>query len=132
MKLTSRRWRLHVSPVLAAVAGCFLAAAGCADGPTEVMIGVATDIPAPGSLGRVDIDFTSPTGEFEIRGPHKWFIDPSAVGHLVLPGSFGIYSTDGSEPTVRVSLRGYKNAEDADATPIVVRTSVVKLASEQT
>lgn len=98
--------------------------AGCRD-RTQIMIGVATDLRAPDLLDEVELEVLR--SGVPALGPLAWTIPGGRAELFALPGSYGIYSTDGSEPRVDVLLRGRKNGQ-----LIVERRSIVSLVSGKT
>lgn len=97
----------------------------CTTPRTEVVIGIATDIPAS-MMNQLDIkifregvlEFTLPT-PLNIAGP--------TGGDYDIPASFGVYSDDGSEPKITVEITGLLND-----TAVVLRRSTFTLRKEQT
>ena len=97
----------------------------CTTPRTEVIIGIATDIPVS-MMNQLDIkifregvlEFTLPT-PLNIAGP--------TGGDYAIPASFGVYSDDGSEPTITVEMTGLLNNA-----PVVLRRSTFALRKEQT
>lgn len=72
---------------------------------TQLMLGVTTNLTAPGQLNRVTLDVFRDGVPF--IGPYDWPV-PGTRGQIeVLPGSFGLYSSDGSEPRLDIRLTGY-------------------------
>jgi sugar lactone lactonase YvrE len=101
-----------------------LCAASCSPSRTEILIGVATDLSAPDIIDRVQLSARR-EGVEVLR--HDWDISGIPAQPFELPGSFGIYSTDGSEPTVQVDVRGFFGNQE-----IVRRTSILSLIREKT
>jgi hypothetical protein len=96
--------------------------AGCAR--TEIMIGLITDIHAPETLNRVEMDVAR-DGVVIIHYP--WDVPGIAGQDFALPGSFGINSSDGSASQVEITVGGFKNG-----TQIVERHATVSLVSGKT
>jgi hypothetical protein len=97
----------------------------CTTPRTEVMIGIATDIPASG-MNQIDIKvFREGVLEFTLPSPLR--IQGPTGGDYDLPASFGVYSDDGSEPTITVEITGLLNDS-----PVVLRRSTFGLRKEQT
>src|SRR5262245_57037995 len=78
-------------------------ASACSTPRTEVVIGVATDMPV-GMVDQVKIDILR-EGVLTFDIP-AWRIKGPSSGEYVLPASFGVYSDDGSEPKIEVLLHG--------------------------
>jgi hypothetical protein len=110
---------------LALVAVLCAAGAGC-KARTEIMIGVATNLLAPSVLDSVHIDILRDGVPVEQQ---DWPIPGTRTGQYVLPGSFGVFTSDGSTPRVEVIITGEKGAV---ARPVVTRRSVMSLVSEKT
>ncbi len=100
-----------------------VAVAGCAQ-RTEVVIGVATDLKAKGQLDLVS--FTALRDGIPIIA-HTWDLTDIPSGQYELPGSFGIYSPDGSEPRVDLQVQGF-----LDGQVVVSRESLLSLVSNET
>jgi hypothetical protein len=124
----------------AAIAVAGMALVGCNKNRTEIVIGVATDLPARQSLDRVRLDLfrvDPQAGEIQLNVCDKdttgsactnWDLkDPLNMGLFDLPGSYGLYTEDGSAPRVRVNVIGEKGGQD-----IVTRSSIVSLLAHQT
>ncbi len=93
---------------------------------TELMIGVATDIRAPNLIDEVDLDVAN-TANGVSQTSEQWSLTGVADEPFNLPGSFGIFSADDSEPEVNITLTGLKNGS-----PILVRHAILNLVSDQT
>ncbi len=103
---------------------------GC-QGRTEIVLGVITDLTAPDALDRVHLE-VRPTGGDPNADPlleQDWPIPGVPDQPYILPGSFGLYSSDGSEPRVKILITGFRGSE---ADPRVTRTSILSLISGQT
>ncbi len=98
-------------------------AVGCT-GRTEIVLGVATDLKARGQLDSVQLN-ASRDGVVVIT--HSWPLTDVPAGEFELPGSFGIYSPDGSEPRVQIDVQGFLNNNVG-----VERQSLLSLVSGQT
>ncbi len=98
-------------------------AAGCT-GRTEIVLGVATDLKARGQLDNVTLT-ASRDGIPVIN--HSWSLTDVPAGTFELPGSFGIYSPDGSEPRVQIDVKGFLNGN-----LVVDRQSLLALVSGET
>lgn len=90
---------------------------------TELVLGVATDLTAPGMLDEVRLDM-SRAGTGVPQETVSWPIGPNQSFNL--PGSFGIY-TDGETLPVEIVLTGLKGGS-----PIVTRTARMTLVEGQT
>ena len=98
-------------------------AAGCTS-RTEIVVGVATDLKARGQVDLVKF-VASRNGTPLVQ--HEWTLSDVPAGIYELPGSFGLYSADGSEPRVELQVLGYKGKE-----LITERDSILSLISGQT
>jgi hypothetical protein len=78
-------------------------AAGCGE-RTEIVVGVATDLRATAQIDHVRF-LASRQGAPLVDTP--WDLTEVAGKQPELPGSIGLYSADGSEVSVDVSVRGY-------------------------
>jgi hypothetical protein len=104
---------------------CALCAAACTTKRTEVVIGVATDLPAPGALDQVKLEiYRNNVLAFDIP---PWDVPGTAQGQFILPASFGVYADDGSEPRVEVLVHGIKNNQIT-----VTRRAILSLIKEKT
>ena len=99
-----------------------LAATGCRP-RTEIVLGVATDLRAPMALDNVHIDILRDGVPVEQQ---DWPIPGTRTGLFILPGSFGVYSSDGSTPRVEVIVTGTKGIKD-----IVRRRSLFSLVGDR-
>lgn len=97
----------------------------CTTKRTEVVIGVATDLPAPGSLDAVKLEIYR-DGVLTFDVP-EWPVPGTVGGNYEIPASFGVYSDDGSEPRIEVQVHGLKNEQT-----LVTRRAVFSLIKEQT
>ncbi|HZS39402.1 MAG TPA: hypothetical protein VFF06_21365 [Polyangia bacterium] len=105
-----------------------LLACGC-KARTEIVLGVITDLLAPDLLDTVKLTVTnSDNGKTLIE--RDWSIPGTPNTEFILPGSFGLYSEDGSEPRVAIEVAGFKGGVDTPAR--VTHHSVLNLISEQT
>jgi hypothetical protein len=96
---------------------------GCRD-RTEVVIGVATDLRARGQIDTVV--FQAARNGTALVQQH-WDLSDVPAGRYELPGSFGLYSPDGSQPTVELTLKGYRGKD-----LVVERDAILSLVSDQT
>src|SRR5215468_2791606 len=104
---------------------CALCAAACTTKRTEVVIGVATDLPAPGALDQVKLEiYRNNVLAFDIP---PWDVPGTATGQFILPASFGVYADDSSEPRVEVLVHGIKNNQI-----VVTRRAILALIKEKT
>jgi hypothetical protein len=93
---------------------------------TEMMIGVATDVRAPDILDNVELVVTRLSdGMPEIM--QQWDITGIPNEPFNLPGSYGIYSADGTEPKVQIEVVGLKNGKS-----VVTRHAILSLVSNRT
>jgi hypothetical protein len=104
---------------------CALCAAACSTKRTEIVIGVVTDLPAPGALDQVKLEiYRDNTIAFDIP---PWDIPGTASGQFILPASFGVYAEDGQEPRVEVQVHGIKHGNI-----LVTRRAILSLVKEKT
>src|SRR5436190_16985849 len=96
---------------------------GCRE-RTEIIVGVATDMKAKNQLDKVELVATR-NGVAVIR--NTWDLSELPAGDFELPGSFGLFSPDGSQPRVEVRVRGFR--ENVEVTK---RESILSLVSGQT
>jgi hypothetical protein len=93
---------------------------------TEMMIGVATDVRAPDILDQVELVVTRVAdGMPEID--QQWDITGIPNEPFNLPGSYGIFSADGTEPKVQIEVIGLKNGN-----AVVTRHAILSLVSDRT
>src|SRR5258706_3595144 len=97
---------------------------GCAS-RTEIVLGAATDLKARNQLDEVRLVVSR--GGVPILQPKPWRLSDVPAGVYELPGSFGLYSPDGSEVRLDVKLEGFK-----DNLSIVERTSIFSTVAAQT
>jgi hypothetical protein len=110
------RSRLALALVVALAAGC--------QARTEIVIGVATDLRAKGQIDLVRfIGARNGVPLFQ----HEWPLSDVPAGMYELPGSFGVFSSDGSEPRVELSLFAFQGN-----TMVADRESILSLVSGQT
>jgi hypothetical protein len=96
---------------------------GCAD-RTEIVVGVATDLKARGQIDLVT--FTALRGGAPIID-HQWDLSDKPAGRYELPGSFGLFSPDGSEVGVELQVKGFKGT-----TLVTERDSLLRLVQGRT
>src|SRR5438046_2584426 len=90
---------------------------GCTTKRTEIVVGVATDLSAPGALDQVKLEiYRNNKIAFDIP---PWDVPGAAGDKFVLPASFGLYADDGTEPRVEVLVHGLKGGRE-----IVMRRSI--------
>jgi hypothetical protein len=98
-------------------------ASGCRS-RTQLMFGVITDLRAPDALDEVEM-VVQRSGVEVLRVP--WTL-PGVPGQpYILPGSYGVYTEDGSEPQIAVTLTGKLNGRAR-----VERKALVSLVREKT
>ena len=113
---------------LVLVLAALTAIAGCAEKKrTEVILGLATDLDAPTPLRSVHLQVVRLPEIVEV-GKQDWTITGESNKPYELPGSFAVYSADGSPDRVRVVL----DATDDVGMPLVRRTAVLTLVPEKT
>jgi photosystem II stability/assembly factor-like uncharacterized protein len=102
-----------------------LALAGC-QSRTELMVGVVTELRAPDLLDEVRLEVDNNLVPVNL-GTTDWEIGNGEVGTFVLPGSYGLNSSDGSEPPVQITITGFKSGNK-----VVVRTARTSLVGGKT
>ena len=101
-----------------------LLATACTTPRTEVVIGIATDIPAM-QMDEVKINiFRDGVLAFDVPA---WSVQGPNGGDYELPATFGVYSDDGSEPKIVVELHGTLHGAE-----VVLRRASFSLIKEQT
>lgn len=108
-----------------AVVAFAMSAMGCSTKRTEIVIGVVTDLPAPGALDQVKLEIYR-DGKIAFDIP-PWDVPGQQGGVFVLPASFGVYAEDGAEPRVEVQVHGLKHG-----TVLVTRRAILSLVKERT
>jgi len=81
-----------------------LALGGCKE-KAELVLGVATDLRARGQLDEVRLSAKRDGVEVVAN---QWTLADARPGRFELPGSFGLYSREGAESRVDVTIDGYK------------------------
>jgi hypothetical protein len=99
-------------------AALFLCLSACT-GRTEIVVGVVTDLKARGQID--DVKFQALRNAVPVVS-HDWSLADIPANQYELPGSFGIYSPDGSAVRVEMTVTGLQNGQ-----PIVERTSILSL-----
>jgi poly(3-hydroxybutyrate) depolymerase len=114
-------------PSLACVAFVAVAAGSCQKPRTEIVLGMATDLKAPRPLANVNLRI--------FRLPEQTILDQvdlpisgSIDDVYELPGTFGVYSPNGSADRFRAVL----TATDNTGATLVVRTAVMNLVPQKT
>ena len=108
---------------LRALCLCLLAS-GCTSPRTEVVLGVATDLSATDMIDTVQL---TATRDSVTVLDQTWDISGLPAMPTELPGSFGIYSSDGSEPRVEVTVTAFRAGK-----PMVARHALFSLVKEET
>ena len=117
--------RQRILGVAAALLALLALLPACSRKRTEVVIGVATDLSAPDLLDEVKLEiWREGVKIFDIP---PWPVPGMSGERYELPGSFGVYSDDGSEPRIEVRVQGLKQG-----VVIVERRSILALVAEQT
>jgi hypothetical protein len=98
--------------------------AACSD-RTEIVVGIATDLKARGQIDSVT--FTASRNGVPVIQPPAWDLSDVPAGHYELPGSFGLYSPDGSEVAIELAVKGFKGT-----TLVTERDSLVRLVGGKT
>ncbi len=93
---------------------------------TEVILGVATDLRAPGQIDTVQLIATR-NGVPVVT--QTWMLGNAALGLSDLPGSFGLYSPDGTATQIVVDVQGFVSG---NRTPVVDRQSIFSLVPNLT
>lgn len=95
-------------------------------GRTELMVGVVTELKAPDLLDEIRLEVDNNLVPVNL-GTTDWAIGNGQVGTFVLPGSYGLNSSDGSEPPVQITLTGLKKGNK-----VVVRSARTSLVTGKT
>src|SRR5262249_7910808 len=80
-----------------------LARGACTSKRTEVVIGVATNLDAPTQMSSVLMTVSRDGVPLVVQ---TWDLPGIPAGRFELPGAFGVYTDDGSEPRIEVELVG--------------------------
>jgi sugar lactone lactonase YvrE len=102
-----------------------LVAAGCTRPSTEIVIGVATDLSARDQVDKVVLSALQDNLVEVIH--QEWDISGQVSQPFELPGSFGVFTDDGSEPRINVKVYGYHGN-----TQLVQRYAILSLVKEKT
>jgi hypothetical protein len=73
---------------------------------TEIVVGLATDLQAMGQIDLVRL-IASRQGTPIVQT--DWILTDMSGGQFELPGSFGLYSSDGSETAITLAVKAYKS-----------------------
>ncbi|HZS39403.1 MAG TPA: hypothetical protein VFF06_21370 [Polyangia bacterium] len=112
----------RASTVAHAVALAAALSAGACQPRTEIVVGILTDLPVPGSLMSIGLDADRDGVPVDRRG---W---PMANAPLELPGTYGLYSPSGGSTAITIVLSGFRTS----ITPVVTRTVNVTLLEGKT
>jgi hypothetical protein len=105
-----------------------LTAAGCAEKKrTEIIIGLATDLTAPTPLSTVHLEVLHLPDGMTV-GEQDIAISGNVDGVYELPGTYGVYSANGTADRVQINL----TAMDPGMVPLVKRTAVLNLVPGKT
>ena len=104
-----------------------LPSAGCTRDRTQVMLGLMTNLYAPGELSKVRLSITRAGVPISDR---VWNIPGTLRGDYQLPGSVGLYSEDGGAIEVAASLSAF--SPGSDSVPIIQRDAKFTLVPGQT
>lgn len=104
-----------------------LPSAGCTRDRTQVMLGLMTNLYAPGELSKVRLSITRAGVPINDR---VWNIPGTLRGDYQLPGSVGLYSEDGGAIEVAASLSAF--SPGSDSVPIIQRDARFTLVPGQT
>src|SRR5262249_17411216 len=81
-----------------------VAAVGCKQ-RTEIVFGFATDLKAKNQIDHVGFKvFNAPSQVIEVS--QDWDLADIPAGQYELPGSFGVFTDNGAEPTLQVDFIG--------------------------
>lgn len=95
--------RLVVASLLLVVAGC--------KGRTELVFGFATDLKAKNQIDHVAFQvYNAPSQVIEVSA--DWDLADVPAGQYELPGSYGVYTDNGAEPTLQVDFVGSLAGEE--------------------
>jgi hypothetical protein len=92
---------------------------------TEIIVGVVSDLQAKAQIDTVRL-IASRNG-VPIVMPPDWLLTDAAGVQPEIPGSFGLYAGDGSEPAIEISLKAFLNNNI-----IADREATLSLVSGQT
>jgi hypothetical protein len=101
-------------------------AAGCTHPRTELVIGLMTDLSATDMIDTVTL-VADRNGVPLFQ--QTWPISGVVNKPEELPGSFGVYSSDGSEPLITLTATAYANQ---GTQAVVIRQSITSLVHEET
>jgi 6-phosphogluconolactonase (cycloisomerase 2 family) len=101
-----------------------LALCACTTKRTEVVIGVATNLDAPTQMSNVLMTVSRDGVPLVVQ---TWDLPGVPAGQFELPGAFGVYTDDGSEPRIEVELVGQLGTQD-----LIHRRAIFSLIKEQT
>jgi hypothetical protein len=101
------------------MAASVLLSGSCAPPLSELFIGAATDLSAPDGLDRMIL--SARREDVEVMR-QEWALSGIPSRPYELPGSFNVYTDDGSEPRLEIVLSGYSGAQE-----IVRRTAILTL-----
>ena len=104
--------------------GALLLCGACTTKRTEIVIGVATNLDAPAPLSSVQATI-SRDGVPLLQ--QNWTLPGVPQGQFELPGSFGVYTDDGSEPRIEIEIIGFSGNDD-----LIHRHAILSLVKEQT
>src|SRR5579859_8116612 len=90
---------------------------------TEVLVGLISDMRVPAPLGVVTLAAAREGVPIDQR---SW---PDVGSPLQLPGSYGLYTGDGSAPPITVIVEGFRQGA---VSPFVTRRADLTLAAGQT
>jgi len=96
----------------------------CTTKRTEVVIGVATNLDAPAQISSVLMTVSRDGVPLVVQ---TWDLPGVPAGQFELPGAFGVYADDGSEPRIEVELVGLLGTQE-----LLHRRAVFALIKEQT
>ncbi len=117
------RLRFAVASLLVLVAGC--------KGRTELVFGFATDLKAKNQIDHVAFKvFNAPSQVIEVAA--DWDLADVPAGQYELPGSYGVYTDNGAEPTLQVDFVGSLGGQEiltreAVLSPIAGKTLFMRM-----
>jgi hypothetical protein len=99
--------------------------AACSSPRTEVVLGIATDLPVS-VMDQLRLTiFREDVPIFEMAAP--WDLKPPAMPVYELPAAFGVYSDDGSPTSVTIELDGFGGGDK-----VIMRRASFSLRKERT
>src|SRR3954447_14433444 len=122
-----RQYLGYTDPVQRLAVCLALALLGACQPRTEIMVGIVTELRAPDLIDQVSLTVLRDGVPLAFEQKPDWHIADGKVGTFVLPGSYGLFSPDGSSRRVEVTVHGVKNGNT-----VIERKAVVSLVPEKT